>query len=85
MFWAKILSFFKVDERRWWKVETPIVIGALRTIPKGLVKGLENRNQKTSGDHPDYSIIKNTEKSLEDLRRLTVTQTPMKDHQLMLV
>ena len=38
----------------------------------------------TSGDHPNYSIIEigqNTEKSPGDLRRLTVTQTPVKDHQ----
>ena len=32
-----------------------IVIGALGTIPKGLVKGQENLE---SWDHPDYSIIK---------------------------
>ena len=39
-------------------------------------------NQRTSGGHPDYSIIKigqNTEKSPGDLRRLAVTQTPVKD------
>ena len=45
-------------------------------------------NKRTSEDHPNYSIIEigqNTEKSLGDLRRLTVTQTPVEDHQLMLV
>ena len=39
-------------------------------------------NKRTSGDHPNYSIIKigqNTEKSPGDLRRLAVTQTPMKN------
>ena len=44
--------------------------------------------EQTSGDHPDYSIIKisqNTEKSPLDLKRLAVTQTPVKDHQLALV
>ena len=38
-------------------------------------------NQRTSGHYPDYNIIKmsqNTEKSPEDLRRLAVTQTPVK-------
>ena len=33
-------------------------------------------NQRTSGDHPDYSIIKidqNTEKSSGDLKRFAVT------------
>ncbi len=43
---------------------------------------------RTSGDHPNYSIVENgqnTEKSPGDLRRLVVTQTPVKDHQLMLM
>ena len=42
----------------------------------------------TSRDHPNYSIVnnaQNTEKSPEDLRRLVVTQTPVKDHQLKLM
>ena len=46
------------------------------------------RNKMTSGGHPNYSLIKtgqNPEKSSRNLRRLTVTQTPMKDYQLMLV
>ena len=41
-----------------------------------------------SGDHPNYRIIENgqnTEKSPGDLRRLAVTQTPVKDHQLTLI
>ena len=40
------------------------------------------------GDHPNYSIVEvghNTKKSPEDLRRLIVSQIPMKDHQLKLV
>ena len=40
------------------------------------------------GDHPNYYIIKNdqnTEKSHGDLRRLAVTQTPVKNHQLTLM
>ena len=37
----------------------PIVIGALGKIPKGLVKDLEDFiNKRTSGDRPDYRIIK---------------------------
>ena len=43
---------------------------------------------RTSGDHPNYTIIENsqnTEKSPGDLRRLAVTQTPVKDHQLTLM
>ena len=45
-------------------------------------------NKRTSGDHPNYSFIKisqNTEKSPGDLRRLVVTQAPVKNHQLMLL
>ena len=43
---------------------------------------------RTSGDHPNYYIIENgqnTEKSPGDLRRLVVTQTPVKIHQLTLL
>ena len=43
------------------------------------------RNQRTKTVHPGYSIVKigqNAEKSPEDLRRLAVTQIPMKDHRL---
>ena len=42
------------------------------------------RNKRTNGDNPNYSIAevgKNTEKSLGDLRRLAVIQTPVKDRQ----
>ena len=45
------------------------------------------KNQRTSGDHPNYSIIKisqNTEKSPGDFRRLVVNQTPVKKHQITL-
>ena len=58
-----------------------IVIGALGTVAKGLVQGLEE-------DHPNYWITEigqNAEKNSRDLRRLAVTQTPVKDHQLNLV
>ena len=55
----------------------PIVLGALGTIPKRLVKGLEDLEiREQSGDHSDYNIIKigqNTQKSPGDLRRLAVS------------
>ena len=56
----------------------PIVIDAFGTVTKGC----------TSEDHPNNSIIENsqnTEKSPGDLRRLVVTQSPVKDHQLTLM
>ncbi len=56
---------------------------------KGIIKGPGGfRSWRPSGDHPNYYIIENsqnTEKSPGDLRRLAVTQTPGKDHQLMLM
>ena len=45
-------------------------------------------NWMTSGDRPNYSIVKigqNTEKSPGDLGRLAVTQTPVKDYKLTLI
>ena len=67
---------------------TPIVIGALEMVPKGLVSGSGRvENWRMSRDHPKYSIVQigqNTEKSPGDLRRLAVTQTPIKNYQLML-
>ena len=40
---------------------------------------------RTSGEHPNDSIIENgqnTKKGPGDLRRLAVTQTPVKNHRL---
>ena len=62
---------------------TPIIIGALDMVTKEIVQGLEGH-----GNYSNYSIVEisqNTEKSPGDLRRLTVTQTSVKDYQLMLV
>ena len=66
----------------------PIVIGALGTVTKGLVQGLEDLEMRMSRDHQNYIIIEigqNTEKSPGNLRRLAVTQTPVRNHWLMLV
>ena len=63
-----------------------IVIGTLGTETKELLKGLEDL--AAGGDHPNNNIIENgqnTEKSSGDLRKLAVTQTPVKDHQLRLM
>ena len=46
------------------------------------------RNKRKSGGNPNYCTVKigrNTAKSLGDLRRLSVTPTTGKDHQLKLV
>ena len=56
------------------------------TVTKGLLKSLDDLEVRgPSGYHPNDSIIENgqhTEKSPGDLRRLAVTQSPVKDHQL---
>ena len=54
---------------------------------EGQIKTIQT-SWRMSGDHPNYSIIENgqnTEKSPGDLRRLAVTQTPVKDHQVTLI
>ena len=61
----------------------PVLIVALDTVTKGSVQGLEDlESKRISGDYLDDSIIKidqNSEKSSEDLKRLTVTLTSLKD------
>ena len=75
--------------KKLWNIKVTIlsiVIDAFGTVTKGLLKGLGGLGSWwTSEDHPNYSIIENgqnTEKSLGDLRRLVVTQTQVKNHQL---
>ena len=66
----------------------PIVIGAFGTVTKGLLKGLGDLEIGGRVDSPNYTIVENsqnTEKSPGDLRRLAVTQTQMRDHQLSLM
>ena len=61
-------------------ISVPIVTCALGTVTKG--------GGRKSGEHPNYIIIdngQNTEKSPGDLGILTVTQTPVKNHQLKLM
>ena len=44
-----------------------------------IIKGTRGLgNKRTSGDHPNYYIIKNSQNT--DFRRFTVTQTPVKYH-----
>ena len=69
--------------KKLWNMEVAgilIVIGVLGTIIKRLAQGWEDF--KIRGR---VEIGQNTEKSPEDLRRLSVTQTQVKNHQLMLV
>ena len=46
---------------------------------------MEKNNNRTNGDCPNYGIAEigqNTKKSPGDFRRLAVTKTPVKKHQL---
>ena len=64
----------------------PIVIGAFGTVTKGLLKGLDDLEVGGRGETIQTTATeKNTEKSPGDLRRLAVTQSPVKDHQLTLM
>ena len=62
----------------------PIVISAFGTVTKGFTKGTRGLGGwRTSGDHPNDSIIENgqnTKKSPGNLRRLAIIQTPVKKH-----
>ena len=62
---------------------TPIVIGAFGTVTKGLLKGLEEL--EVGGPSSIAENSQNTKKTPGDLRRLAVTQTPVKDHLLTLM
>ena len=65
----------------------PIVIGALGTITKGLLKGLEylEVGERVKKNVSIAENGQNPETSPGDLRRLAVTQTPVKNHQLTLM
>ena len=53
---------------------------------KMIIKGTGGiEGWRTSGDHPNYSIIEDTEKSPGDLRKLAGIQISAKDHQLTLI
>ena len=67
----------------------PIVISAFGTVPKRTIKVTGGLGSwRTSRDHPNYYTIEigqNTEKNPGDMRRLAVTQTAERGHQLTLV
>ena len=63
----------------------PIVIGAFGTVTKGLLKGLEDLEVGGRVETIQTTALLNTKKSPGDLRRLAVTQTPVKNHRLTLM
>ena len=87
----KYLDLAKELKKLWNIRQTmmPFVVGALGIVPKGLEKkigGIGNqRNNRGYSETALNRIGLNTEKSPGDLKRLAVTQTRGKDHQLKLV
>ena len=63
----------------------PLVIGAFGTITKGLLEGLEDLEIDGRVETIQMTALLNPEMSPGDLRRLAVTQTPVKNHQLTLM
>ena len=70
------------------KTQKRKIIGILGIISKGLERELEDLEIGRRAETFQTTAVKidqNTEKSLKDLGRLAFTQTPVKDHLLMLV
>ena len=63
----------------------PFVIGAFGTVTKGLLKGLQYLKVGGQVETIHSTALLNSETSPGDLRRLAVTQTSVKDHQLTLM
>ena len=77
------------DLKRLWNMKVtivPIVIGALGTISKGLLKDLEDMEFGGRIETIQKTALLRTARILRrvlgDSRRLAVTQTPVKNHQL---
>ena len=67
----------------------PIVIGAFSAVTKGLVKGFEDLEIRGRLETIQTTALLRTarilKRVLETLRRLFITQTPVKKHQLTLM
>ena len=79
-------------EKKLWDIKVMrilIVIGALGTVTKGLIRSLGGLgNKRTSEDYLNYSIIEidhNAKETFGGLKRLAITQTPVENQQLTLV
>ena len=82
----KYLDLARKLKKKLWNMQVsiiPIVIRAFGTVTKGLLKGLDDLEVGGRVDPSINYIIENgqsTEKSPGVLRRLAVTQTPVKNH-----
>ena len=78
--------------KKLWNMQVtiiPIVIGALGTVTKGLLKGLEDLEVGGRVETIQMTALLSTARILRrvpgDLRRLAVTQTLVKNHRLSLI
>ena len=77
--------------KKLWNMQVtiiPIVIGAFGTVTRGLLKGLEDMEVGGRVETIQTTALLRTARILRcpgDLRRLTVTQTPVKNHRLTLM
>ena len=84
-------KYLHLTLKQQWKMEMTIIATVIGTFGRSLkaTKGDGKAgNRRTNWDHPDNSVVgidRNKEKNSRDLRRLAVTQTPVKDHQLWLM
>ena len=88
----KYRNFARELKKKLWIMKVtviPRVISALSTVTKELVQGLEDLKIRgrveTIQTKSIIEIGQNTEKSPGDLRRLAVTQTPVRKHRLTMV
>ena len=87
---AKYLDLARELKKLWNMKVTivPVVIGTFGTITKGLLKGLEDLEFGGRLGTIQMTELLRTARILRspgDLRRLAVTQTPVKNHQLILM
>ena len=62
-----------------------IVIGALDTVTKGLVQGLEDLEIRGRVETIQITVLLRSARILRDLKRFPVTQTPVEHHELTLL
>ena len=71
--------------KKLWNMKVKVIPIVVGTVPKGLEKGLESLEIRGRIDTIQNTALLHTQKSPGDLRRLAVTQTPVKYHQLTLM
>ena len=88
----KYLDLAREFKKKLWNMKVmiiPIMIGAFGTVTKGLLGGREDSEAGRRSETIQTTALSRTARILRrvpgDLRRLAVTQTPVKDHQMSLM